>query len=58
MASDQQQQEPPVAAPEQPVEQQLPLAGDYKGLGGPSSVPLYTPSAFNVIIQLATIYIR
>ena len=50
MASEQKQQEPPVAAPEQPVEQQLPLAGDYKGLGGPSSVPLYTPSAFNVKI--------
>ena len=38
-------QEPP---PDQPpvIEQTLPLAGDYQGLGGPASVPLYTPAAF------------
>ena len=30
---------------EQP--QVLPLAGDYAGLGGPKSVPLYTPAAFD-----------
>ena len=28
------------------LEPQLPLAGDYQGLGGPASVPLYTPAAF------------
>ena len=32
------------AAPEAP--NVLPLAGDYAGLGGPKTVPLYTPSAF------------
>jgi len=32
------------AAPEAP--DVLPLAGDYAGLGGPKSVPLYTPTAF------------
>jgi len=26
--------------------QVLPLAGDYAGLGGPKTVPLYTPAAF------------
>ena len=41
------EQPPPVEQP--PVqEQQLPLAGDYQGLGGPTSVPLYTPTAFQV----------
>ena len=28
------------------TQQSLPLAGDYQGLGGPTSVPLYTPAAF------------
>ena len=32
------------AAPKAP--DVLPLAGDYAGLGGPKSVPLYTPTAF------------
>jgi len=41
------EQEP--AQEELPVEQPqvLPLAGDYAGLGGPKSVPLYTPTAFD-----------
>merc|ERR1712130_435345 len=43
------------ATDQAPVDQQLPqengaeqlkLAGDYKGLGGPKTVPLYTPDAF------------
>jgi hypothetical protein len=40
--------EPVQAAEEPPVEepQVLPLAGDYAGLGGPKTVPLYTPAAF------------
>ena len=40
--------------PDQPhvQQQQLPLAGDYQGLGGPTSVPLYTPSAFQVRVYL------
>ena len=47
----------PVPAPEPPVvEQSLSLAGDYQGLGGPTSVPLYTPTAFQVkIIKAKTI---
>ena len=28
------------------TQQSLPLAGDYQGLGGPTTVPLYTPAAF------------
>jgi len=28
------------------VDQALPLARDYVGLGGPKTIPLYTPSAF------------
>ena len=28
------------------TQQCLPLAGDYQGLGGPTTVPLYTPAAF------------
>ena len=39
--------EVPEPAPEQPVEAALPLAKDYVGMGGPTSVPLYTPSAFD-----------
>lgn len=35
----------PVPAPAA-VEAPLPLAKDYVGMGGPTSVPLYTPSAF------------
>ena len=38
--------EQPPAEPPVEIEQQLPLAGDYQGMGGPTSVPLYTPSAF------------
>ena len=37
--------QPPAEPPVQ-VEPQLTLAGDYQGMGGPQSVPLYTPSAF------------
>ena len=39
---------PPPAEQTLGAEQQLPLAGDYQGLGGPTSVPLYTPTAFQV----------
>jgi len=40
--------EPAHGAEEPPAEepQVLPLAGDYAGLGGPKTVPLYTPAAF------------
>ena len=40
--------ESPPAPPEQEPQgqQSLPLAGDYQGLGGPATVPLYTPAAF------------
>ena len=39
---------PDPAPPDQEPEgqQSLPLAGDYQGLGGPATVPLYTPAAF------------
>ena len=36
----------PEAAPPPAQPAQLPLAGDYQGLGGPTSVPLYSPAAF------------
>jgi len=34
------------ATAQPPPEAPLPLAGDYQGMGGPKSVPLYTPTAF------------
>jgi len=37
---------PQVVPAEAPVAADLPLKGDYQGLGGPQSVPLYTPTAF------------
>lgn len=36
----------PEYSPPEPQQMTLPLAGDYQGLGGPNSVPLYTPTAF------------
>jgi len=36
-----------VEDPSAETPQALPLAGDYTGLGGPQSVPLYTPAAFD-----------
>merc|ERR1712168_1297848 len=42
-------EEEPVQAAEEPLVEEpqvLPLAGDYEGLGGPKTVPLYTPAAF------------
>ena len=40
-------EQPPPVPPVEPLPgQALPLAGDYQGLGGPSTVPLYTPAAF------------
>ena len=38
--------EPAPAEPQVEEPQVLPLAGDYAGLGGPKTVPLYTPAAF------------
>jgi len=43
----QEEEEIPPAAPLQEEEQVLPLAKDYVGMGGPKSVPLYTPTAFD-----------
>jgi len=48
--------QPTEEAIEELAEEELPLAGDYSGIGGPDSVPLESDGAFEKPISLGNAY--